>query len=173
MKRAFMLMAMVGVLVGAPVAAWAEDGAATAEEAASGLLKAWHERDREAFAALVNPDEREEWIQLFECSEVKEHDLGEVTEDGDAAEAAFTWTCTLDTDKFAKALLDSARKEMVGQGLSEEQIAQQLEVLRGMMPGAMPMIQGHVEKKEHTMALVKREGRWFVDEPFEDLKTDR
>ena len=88
-------------------------------------------------------------------------------EEGDKATAKFTWKVTLDTDKFGKALMDSARKEAEAKGAPKEQVEQQLQMLQAMLPQMMPMFKTHFEKPDHTMTLVKENGKWFVKEPLE------
>lgn len=156
---------MMLALVAGPVRA--EEGAATAKEAAEGLLAAWKANDAGTFVKLVHKDDREDAEKILVCTKVSEYQVGEVKETGDAASAGYTWKVVLDSDKFGQELMSSARKQAEKNGTPAEQVEQQMQMLQAMLPGMLPMFKQHFEKESHTMKLVKADGRWFVKEPLE------
>jgi len=174
-KTIWALGALLGLGLLLPVGAVAQGGkeaisggAATANEAAEGLLKAWKAKDKEAFRQFVKEDDRAEAVMLLDCSTIEEYKLGEVKATKEGKDAHYTWTVMLDPVKFADILIASARAEGKKSGASPQEIEQQVAMLKGMLPGLMPMFKSHFEKSTHTMRLVELGGRWFVDEPIED-----
>lgn len=164
----------VAALVVPAVAQENQDGADTAEACANGILEAWKNGDVAGMKTFIPPDDREGFDRQGEAFVkalvVSSYEVHEVTVDEDAgsATATYTWECKLDAEKLVELMLGDIEESMRESGMSKEEIAEQLALMREGAMEELAGFAGHIEAADHTMTLTRIDGRWYCEQPMED-----